>query len=180
MLALRSSGMDPELIEELNGYRIPAVFHDVGAQRYNIMNIRVNYRRGMEKLMGYLYSLGHRRLGVVGHRGMPGPINERVDAALESAARYREVVVQTAADLDSLDGGRRAARTLLSSNTELTAIVCVNDFMAVGALREIRERGLRAPEDISVTGFDNVELGQFCNPALTTVHIPRDQMGDDL
>jgi DNA-binding LacI/PurR family transcriptional regulator len=59
----------------------------------------------------------------------------------------------------------------------LTAIVCVNDFMAVGAMREIRERGLRIPEDISVTGFDNVKLAQFCYPALTSVHIPRDQIG---
>jgi DNA-binding LacI/PurR family transcriptional regulator len=59
----------------------------------------------------------------------------------------------------------------------LTAIVCVNDFMAVGAMREIRERGLRIPEDISVTGFDNIKLAQFCYPALTSVHIPRDQIG---
>ena len=49
--------------------------------------------------------------------------------------------------------------------------------MAVGALRELRERGLRVPEDISVTGFDNVNLAQFCYPALTSVHIPRDQIG---
>jgi DNA-binding LacI/PurR family transcriptional regulator len=59
----------------------------------------------------------------------------------------------------------------------LTAIVCVNDLMAVGALRELRERGLRVPEDVSVTGFDNVTLAQYCHPALTTVHIPRDQIG---
>jgi LacI family transcriptional regulator len=55
--------------------------------------------------------------------------------------------------------------------------VCVNDFTAVGALRELRERGLRVPEDVSVTGFDNVKLSEFCCPALTTVHIPRDRVG---
>ena len=53
----------------------------------------------------------------------------------------------------------------------------VNDFMAVGAMREIRERGLRVPEDISVTGFDDVALAQYWYPALTSVHIPRDQIG---
>ena len=77
-----------------------------------------------------------------------------------------------AADVDSLEGGRRATRELLSGDSGLTAIVCVNDLMAVGAMREIRERGLRIPEDISVTGFDNIKLAQFCYPALTTVHIP--------
>ena len=49
--------------------------------------------------------------------------------------------------------------------------------MAVGALRELRERGIRVPQDISVTGFDNVKLSEFCYPALTTVHIPRDRIG---
>ena len=49
--------------------------------------------------------------------------------------------------------------------------------MAVGALLELRERGLQVPRDISVTGFDNIELAKFCYPALTTVHIPRDQIG---
>ena len=49
--------------------------------------------------------------------------------------------------------------------------------MAVGALRELRERGIRVPEDMSVTGFDNVKLSEFCYPALTTVHIPRDRIG---
>ena len=52
--------------------------------------------------------------------------------------------------------------------------------MAVGAMREIRERGLRILEDISVTGFDNINLAQFCYPALTTVHIPRDQIGQNI
>jgi DNA-binding LacI/PurR family transcriptional regulator len=49
--------------------------------------------------------------------------------------------------------------------------------MAVGALKELRERGIRVPQDISVTGFDNIKLSEFCYPALTTVHIPRDRIG---
>jgi DNA-binding LacI/PurR family transcriptional regulator len=66
---------------------------------------------------------------------------------------------------------------LLARSPRPTALVCVNDVMAIGALREVRTRGLRAPEDISVTGFDNVTLAQFSVPTLTTVHIPRDQIG---
>ncbi len=176
-LAAIVSEMDPELINELNGNSIPVVFYDVGAPRENITNIRVNYRRGMETLTDYLYSLGHRRLGFIGHHATLGPINERVNVLLESVARYPDMKVQTAADADGLEGGRRATRALLSADPRLTAIVCVNDFMAAGALREIRDRGLRVPEDISVTGFDNIRLAQFCYPALTSVHIPRDQIG---
>ena len=176
-LAAIVSEMDPQLIDELNGYEIPVVFYDVGAPGQNITSIRVSYRRGMEKLTDYLYSLGHRKLGFVGHHATLGPIHERANVVMESVARYPNVEVKTGADVDSLEGGRRATRALLSADPGLTAIVCVNDLMAVGAMREIRERGLRIPQDISVTGFDNIKLAQFCYPALTTVHIPRDQIG---
>lgn len=176
-LAAIGSEMDPELIAESNGYGIPVVFYDVSAQRQNVTNFQVNYRSGMERLTDYLYGLGHRRIGVVGHPAMMRAVDERVNAVLESLARYSDVEVQTAADLDSPEGGRQATRALLSAHPELTVIVCMNDFMAFGAMREIRERGLRIPEDISVTGFDNVTLAQYLDPALTSVHIPRDQIG---
>jgi LacI family transcriptional regulator len=179
-LAAIVSEMDSALIEELNGARIPVVFYDVGTPRPNITNIRVNYRRGMEKLTSYLYSLGHRRLGFVAHHATLGPINERVKVLLDAARRHTSLLVETAGDSDTLEGGRRAVRALLAAAPRLTAVVCVNDVMAVGALRELRERGLRVPEDVSVTGFDDVNLAQFCHPALTTVHIPRDQIGQTI
>jgi DNA-binding LacI/PurR family transcriptional regulator len=53
----------------------------------------------------------------------------------------------------------------------------VNDFMALGALREVRERGLRVPQDVSVTGFDNIKLSEFSFPSLTTLHIDREAIG---
>lgn len=176
-LAAVVSEMDPELMAELDRSDIPVVFYDVGIPSKNITNIRVNYRRGMEKLTDYLYSMGHRKFGLVSHHAVLGPINERVGVVLYAPSRYPDVEVETSIDTDTLEGGRRAARNLLASNPQVTAIVCVNDVMAVGALRELREGGLRVPEDVSVTGFDNIKLSQFCYPLLTTVDIPRDQIG---
>jgi LacI family transcriptional regulator len=176
-LAAIVSEMAPELIDELNESRTPVVFYDVGTPRHNITNIRVDYRRGIEKVVDYLHGMGHRRLGFIGHHAVLGPINERMKAVLDAVARIPELEVRTAADADTLDGGRQATRALLSSGFNPTAIICVNDVTAVGALRELRERGLRVPQDISVTGFDNVKLSEFCYPALTTVHIPRDRIG---
>jgi DNA-binding LacI/PurR family transcriptional regulator len=77
-LAAIVSEMDPALIKELNEARIPAVFYDVGVQKQNITNIRVNYRRGIEKILEYLHSLGHRKLGFIGHHAVLEPINERL------------------------------------------------------------------------------------------------------
>jgi len=176
-LAAIVSEMDPALIDELTESQIPVVFYDVGTPRKNITNIRVNYSRGIEKVIDYLHSLGHRRLGFLGHHAMLGPINERMRAVWDSVARHPSMEVRTAADADTLEGGRQAARALLASGFDPTAIICVNDITAVGALRELRERGIRVPQDVSVTGFDNVKLSEFCFPALTTVHIPRERIG---
>ncbi|HTV02723.1 MAG TPA: LacI family DNA-binding transcriptional regulator [Luteitalea sp.] len=176
-LAVVVSEMDPALIDELSTQRIPVVFYDVGAPRKNITNIRVDYRSGIAKVASYLYSLGHRRIGYVGHHATLGPIHERAQALRDAEERHRGLDVSTATASDSLEGGRDAARALLSRPTPPTALVCVNDLMAVGALRELRGRGLRVPDDVSVTGFDNVTLSQYAVPALTTVHIPREQIG---
>jgi LacI family transcriptional regulator len=181
-LAAIVSEMDAALIEELTASAIPVVFYDVGSPRKNITNIRVNYRRGVEKVMDYLHGMGHRKLGFVGHHPKLGPIHERLKTVLDLASRYAgEVDVHNAtAEADSLEGGRAATRSLLAGGYRPTAIICANDVMAVGALRELRERGLRVPQDVSVTGFDNIKMSEFCFPALTTVHIPRDRIGNTI
>jgi LacI family transcriptional regulator len=124
-LAAIVSEMDPKLIDKLEGNRIPVVFYDLVTPRKNLFNIRVNYRRGMEKLLSHLYSLGHRHIGFVGHHTELGPIQERLKAVLDSVRLYPDLQVSTAADQDSLGGGRGAARELLSANPTLTGLVCV-------------------------------------------------------
>jgi DNA-binding LacI/PurR family transcriptional regulator len=176
-LAAIVSEMAPELIEELDNSRIPTVFYDVGTPRANITKVRVNYRRGVDKTVEYLHSLGHQKLGFIAHHAVLGPINERMKAVTDAISRYPELEVRTAADNDTLEGGRQATRGLLDSGFRPTALICVNDIMAVGALRELRERRIEVPRDMSVTGFDNVKLSEFCYPALTTVHIPRERIG---
>jgi DNA-binding LacI/PurR family transcriptional regulator len=88
-----------------------------------------------------------------------------------------EITSAAAAGDDSPDGGRQAMRSLLESGFVPTAVICVNDFMALGVLRLLRERGLRVPEDVSVVGYDDIHLSQFTCPALTTVNVPRDRIG---
>ena len=144
-LAAIVSEMDSALITELSAQRIPVVFYDVGTPRRNITNIRVDYASGMSKLTSYLYSLGHRRLGFLAHHATLGPVNERQKSVLAAARRHRGVQVATAADADTLEGGRRAARALLDAHPRVTAVVCVNDLMAVGAMRELRTQGPPRP-----------------------------------
>lgn len=177
-LAVIVSEMETALIQELTESQIPAVFYDVGPSTPNIANIRVNYKRGVEQVVEYLSERGHRKFAFVGHHSALGPINERYRAVRDAIERLSpNAELRAIAGSDSLEGGRQAARSLLSSGYAPTAMVCVNDFMAAGVLRELRECGLRVPEDVSVTGFDNIALSEFCYPPLTTVHIPRDTIG---
>jgi DNA-binding LacI/PurR family transcriptional regulator len=177
-LAVIVSEMAPDLIQELELSRIPTVFYDVGAAKRHISNIRVDYRRGVESIVELLHEKGHRRLAFIGHHSLLGPTNERQQAFIDIVDRLDpQPEWRTIADQDGPEGGRRAIAELLSSGFHPTAVICVNDYTAIGVLRELRNRGLRVPEDVSVTGFDNILLSEYCCPSLTTVHIPRDRIG---
>jgi DNA-binding LacI/PurR family transcriptional regulator len=117
-------------------------------------------------------------MAFIGHHAKLAPLDERKKAFLETVKRYSpHLEITSEADADGPEGGRKAARQLLASGFRPTAIICVNDFMAIGVLRELRDQGLHVPRDVSVTGFDNIKLSEFCFPALTTVHIPRERIG---
>jgi DNA-binding LacI/PurR family transcriptional regulator len=107
-----------------------------------------------------------------------GPLGARERAFRETVARYSPAIEwKVVANMDGIDGGRAAAREILQSGFNPTAVICTNDFMALGVLHELREAGLRIPREVSVTGFDNIKLGEISAPALTTLHIPRARIG---
>jgi DNA-binding LacI/PurR family transcriptional regulator len=177
-LAVVVSEKKPSLIRELAESNLPVVFYDVGAARHNITNIKVDYRMGMQRIVEYLYGLGHRRMAFIGHHTTLEPLSDRKATFLEVAAEYApRLKVMTVANADGPSGGQNAAREILTSGFRPTAVVCVNDFMAVGVLRELQTRQIRVPEDVSVTGFDDIGLSEFVSPALTTAHIPREEIG---
>jgi len=150
----------------------------VGRPGRNITNVRVDYGKGIERTVEYLHALGHNCIAFIGHHASLRPLNERRTAFLNAVSRFASRAQMRVIDgADGLEGGRQAARELLSSGFRPTAIVCVNDFMAVGVLRELRAQGIRVPQEMSVTGFDNIRLSEFSSPSLTTVHIPREHIG---
>jgi LacI family transcriptional regulator, galactose operon repressor len=176
-LAVIVSEMDPALIRELEKRDIPVVFYDVGSAKHRMWNIRVNYRSGIERVVNYLRSLGHTRFAYIGHHSTLSPTSERQRAFVNAVSRYPNTSWQIFTSLDGPDGGKAATRELLATSFRPTAIVCVNDFMALGVLHELRVQGLQVPQNVSVTGFDNISLSQYCCPPLTTVDIPRARIG---
>jgi len=178
-LAVIVSEIEPGIVDELLGAKFPVVFYDVGTPRRNITNIRLNYRKGMDRLAEYLHVLGHnKRIAWIGHHVEYGPLCERRDALVDAYKRFApDTEIQTFLGKDNLEGGWQTTREMLSSGFKPTAVVCANDFMAVGVLRALREEHISVPGEVSVTGLDNIKLSEFCYPTLTTVHVPRDRIG---
>lgn len=177
-LALVVSEMDHAVIQEIEASGLPAVFYDVGVAGEKITNIRVEYGVATRRIVQYLYSLGHRRMAFLGHHASLAPLETRKLSFIDTVGRYGDRVEFTAVvNNDDPKGAMQAVHELLSSDFRPSAIVCVNDYMAIGAMRAIRSHGMRVPQDISVTGFDNIDLSEFSNPSLTTADIPRAAIG---
>lgn len=177
-LSVVVSEMDESLMEQLSARDLPVVFHDVGRATPNGFHITCDWEKPMRKTAEYLHSLGHRRMAFIGHHEALASLQARHRAFVKEMQRYAGgVEFATEADVDSPEGGRRAARRLLETGFSPTAIVCVNDFMALGVLRELHDQGLSVPGDVSVTGFDNINLSEFTFPPLTTVNVPRELIG---
>ncbi len=131
-----------------------------------------NWQGGMQATR-HLIELGHRRIGVIG--------TEAVWSGRARLAGYRAAMLEAGLDVDermvrhdglTAAGGRAQARRLLALPDAPTAIVAGNDSQAFGVLQALAERGLRAPLDVSVVGFDDVPVASWATPALTTIRQP--------
>lgn len=124
---------------------------------------------------------GHRRIAMIaGITTSNDRASDRVDgvrAALDEAglSGHDLPVVE---EVYSLAGGRRACANLLERRPQPTALICGNDVLAVGAITQAKALGLRLPGDVSITGFDDIELAELAEPRLTTVHVPHRRMGE--
>ena len=129
----------------------------------------------------FLCSLGHRKIGYVGAANSFISTQQRrlgYEKALAEAgvAAEQRYIVSAGGDYN-FSSGVRAARTLLSLPYRPTALFCISDVIALGALRAAEEAGLRVPDDLTVAGFDDVEYATMFRPMLTTVSQPCYQLG---
>ncbi|HEY0641191.1 MAG TPA: LacI family DNA-binding transcriptional regulator [Pseudonocardiaceae bacterium] len=151
-----------------------------------LINIGVDNAAGAEAATEHVIGLGHRRLAFVS--GSLASVNRQERfrgfqaAVTRSGIPASDVTVWRGADnpdfgdVRAAELGRAAARELLDGPRPPTAVVAVNDMCAIGACRGIRDAGLRVPDDVSVTGFDDILLAELYDPPLTTVRQPLTDM----
>jgi LacI family transcriptional regulator len=127
----------------------------------------------------HLADLGHQRFGLITAppRNTDGPARLAGARDALKAAGIDGDRILVATDEAGVAGGERAAVDILGRDARVTALVAYNDLMAIGAMRAVRAAGLRIPSDVSVVGFDNVDLSGYVDPPLTTIAQATSDMG---
>lgn len=177
-VAIMTSEMDPQLIERLKSKRIPLVFLDTGTPGPGVSSITVDYAAGIDQAVNHLVSLGHKNIGFISGPMRLGTAQTRHNAFLQSLKRHGIKANPKLIEQGDhrIDGGGMAMERLLQQPVRPTAVIASNDLTAIGALGALHEHKLRVPEDISIIGFDDIEMSSFTDPPLTTVRLSRTEI----
>lgn len=188
-LMLIGEAHDPGLFSLLADRRLPYVVTWVYKPKGPHPTIGFDNRQAASRMASYLVDIGHRRIAMIAGIGVyrePGWEGTTNDRAIGRIAGVREALEARGLNLPpdrlveapyDVGEARRALRILMSHPEPPTAIVCGNDVLAFGALFEARALGLRVPEDLSVVGFDDLDLARHTEPPITTMRVPSAEMG---
>lgn len=175
-IAVLTSQVDKAVRDALAQRNVPAVYLDLGDPGPSVSNITIDYESGIGQAIASLVAYGHRNIGYIG-----GPPH------LHSARRRRQALIAAVAShglpqpvtIDSdftVRGGYYTCSKLLAAKP-ITALVAANDMMAIGALHCAYDRGIKIPDALSVIGFDDISFSEYTQPALTSVAVPREEIG---
>ncbi|HEV3468247.1 MAG TPA: LacI family DNA-binding transcriptional regulator [Pyrinomonadaceae bacterium] len=177
-VALMTSEMDTALIGELARREVSVVFLDLGEPGVHMSNLRVNYESGIEEATRHLVALGHREIAFVGGPAHLRSAARRLEAFRTSMGRHLPDAPLRVLQGDfKVEGGKRAGRELLGGRSLPGAVVAANDLTALGVMAEFRAAGLNVPRDVSIVGFDDIAFTALAEPQLTTVCLPRGELG---
>ncbi len=132
----------------------------------------------MKLAVEHLVALGHKRIAhLAGPQNVPTGLARR--QGFEQALRDRALVPHGVIECErySRDAGRTAMQRLLAESAGATAVVCCNDLVALGAYDALRAAGLRIPQDVSITGHNDMPLVDMIEPPLTTIRLPHRELG---
>ena len=132
------------------------------------------YRIGVEAT-SYLINKGHRSIAYIGDASEENRFLGYKDTLKANGIEYDpEKVVSVK---ESMENGLNSMSELLKKRVSFTAVFCMNDLLALGAMRAIMDYGLRVPDDIAIIGVDDIEAASYANPKLTTIHTPMKELG---
>lgn len=148
----------------------------------SVTNVVLDHMLAARLTLTHLHSLGHRRIAFMRGQPFSSDSDDRWQCIEKICRELKiemqpELTIRLDKDVSSPDLGYPVVRQLLQQKKPFTALVCFNDVTGIGAIRAIRDHGLRVPEDISVIGFDDIKAAAYTTPGLTTIRQPLAEMG---
>lgn len=168
-----------KMLTDLATRQFPAIMVDNRFAGNQLDWIHCDYRLGAEQAMNCLLQLGHRKIAMI----FAAPESATARDVLEVYTRRMaeqgmdRVDAWMADGMFTPEGGAAAAEKLAGAHPDLSAILCGNDKMALGAMHYLAQKGISVPNDVSIIGFDDIQHLPFIHPSLTTVHLPLYELG---
>ncbi|MDO9397255.1 MAG: LacI family DNA-binding transcriptional regulator [Herbiconiux sp.] len=167
--------MSDELLEGLADSLRPLVVINRRNERVDAPSLSIDYRAGVQDLAQHLYDLGHRRLVFL--EGPVGSVSNghRLAGLADFERRHADVRIERMPVGATIEDGLAAAAEVRDSGA--TGALAFNDLVAIGLLNGLLALGVRVPEEVSVTGFDDIPFARYTTPSLTTSSVPHDELG---
>jgi LacI family transcriptional regulator len=177
-MIITTARREDRIVEECIANDIPFVLVNRTVDQQGVNAVIIDEVRGINAVLDHLTSLNHTRIAHVAGPQHTSTGHERA-VAFGHGMHARDLTgdLVEAADKYTIEEGRRAFGRLLARDNSLTAVVAANDMLALGCIDAISELDLNVPGNISVTGYDDIQFLERMNPALTTVQVPKYEMG---
>ncbi len=167
-----------KLLEE---QQIPIVFVDYFPEAYESNAVLIDNFSGGKMATEHLVSLGHKNIAFIGGDFTHPSIRNRFDGYKSALEQHHIVFTENQYIIDesgtARENGYRGAKKIMEKSKEISAIFACNDAIAIGVLQYLQEEGIAVPEQISLIGFDDVDVAARITPALTTIAVPKYELG---
>ena len=179
-LLLIGHDRSPEIVDFLELQNIPTLVAWAYDTEARLPSVGFDNFAAMSNLTKYVVNLGHRKLGMISSwthtndRARARVMAVRHVMSVEGMNPDNLVLIETDYGIET---GSKAFDKIISISSPPSVVFCGNDVLAVGALRQARLKGLNIPKDISITGFDDIEISRITTPKITTVHVSHRIMG---
>lgn len=175
---------NPERLEKLDVPFVLSTVSDGDEEVKGYSSVSVDDVAESYKMVQYLIDKGHRKIAIMGAPKCDVSIGELRMQGYLAALKDNNIKPDTKliwhADEDtdtySMKNGYNVMKKMLKEKRDFTAVFAISDTMAIGALRALHEAGMRVPEDVSVAGFDGIDMGLYCVPTITTISQPFEEM----
>ena len=175
------AGTTPDALFHYIKQRIPHIFVDFFPKHHKTTAIVIDNVDGGYQATAHLLNLGHRRIAFLGgemdHPSMEQRYQGYQRALQDNDIPLDEQLVLVDEPYPGSEQGYHATCDLLERKIKFTGVICGNDAMAVGCIRCLRDHKIKVPGDVSVVGFDDIDAAILSRPTLTTIRVPKEEMG---